>query len=279
MLDRARDFLARRNLDESRLDAELLVAHVLGLDRLHLFLQLDRPVTEPEIDRARDLLVRRAAHEPVAYLTGQREFYGRPFRVDARVLIPRPETELLVDLARERAKSMGPSPRVADVGTGSGCIAITVALEVPESRVVAVDRSAAALEVARANAAALGAEVRFVRADGTEALGHGLALVLCNPPYVTPEAAASLAPEVREHEPPEALLAPPGDPDHWLRRLLEAAPSLLAEGGALLVELGHDQSERAHALAGEFGFAPVVHDDLAGIGRVLEVRRAAGRRR
>jgi release factor glutamine methyltransferase len=270
MLERAREFLARKGLEESRLDAELLVADALGLDRLHLFLQLDRPIVEVDVIRARDLLVRRAAHEPVAYLTGLREFYGRPFAVDPRVLIPRPETELLVDLARERAKALDHPPRVADIGTGSGCIAVTLALELPGSEVVAVDSSAAALEVAQANATSLAADVRFVQADGTEALEGSFDLLLSNPPYIAPETADSLAPEVRDHEPLEALFAPPGDPDHWVRRLVCAAPKLLADGGALLIELGHDQAERARAFAGEQGLAATLHEDLARIPRVLE---------
>src|SRR5262245_2610659 len=122
MLGLAREFLVRKGASEARLSAELLVAHALGLDRLHLFLQLDRPVSEGEVARARDLLVRRGRGEPVAYITGRREFYGRAFEVDPNVLIPRPETELIVDLVRARAK---PGARIADIGTGSGCLAVT----------------------------------------------------------------------------------------------------------------------------------------------------------
>ena len=271
MLARAKGFLARKGVDEARLDGELLVAHALGLDRLQLFLQLDRPLTSGDVARARELLVRRGKREPVAYLTGEREFYGRPFAVDRRVLIPRPETELLIDRARELAAGLERPPRIADVGTGSGCLAITAALEIEGSEVRAVDCSAAALEVARANAERLGAAVHLVLGDGPEALEGTFDLVLSNPPYVDPAGRDELEPEVREHEPAEALFAPRGDPDHWVRRLLAAAP--LADGGRLLVELGLGQAERALALAAEGGREARIHSDLAGVARVLEAQR------
>ena len=331
MLGRGREFLARKGLAEARLEAELLVAHALGLDRLRLFLALERPVQPAEVERARALLMRRAAREPVAHLTGTREFYGRPFAVDRRVLIPRPETELLIDLARARAggrrvgRSRGrfpveagasepdgpepggparspatlpgggpaaeePSsrertaPRVVDYGTGSGCLAITAALELEGARVLAVDDSAEALEVARANAGRLGAEeVAFELAEAPEelsperlvaVLGGAPNLVLSNPPYVRPDEREGLAPEVRDHEPALALFAPEGDPDHWVRRLAGFAAGALAPGGALLCELGADQGERALELARAAGLEPRLHRDLAGVARVLEAVRA-----
>ncbi len=325
MLELGRDFLRRHDVPGARRDAELLVAHALGLERLQLFLQLDRPVSGEEIDRARELLVRRSKREPVAYVTGVREFYGRPFRVDRSVLVPRPETELLVDVARARlaprAEAANPppddaptpgvtsepggspepveasapaagahaddapgrgdaaaeGPAVADLGTGSGCLAVTLALELPGARVVASDVSAAALEVARGNAERLGAAVAFVEGDGPAALEPARAgvpawdLLVCNPPYVDPAERAELEPDVRDHEPAGALFAPAGDPDHWVRRLLDEALPWLAPGGALLVELGAGQGPRVLALARERGLAARLHPDLAGIPRVLEV--------
>lgn len=274
MLARAREFLGRKQLPEARLEAELLVAHALGLDRLKLFLSLDRPVTPGEVDRARQGLVRRGKREPVAHLTGTREFYGRPFTVDGRVLVPRPETELLVDLARDRSSALDHAPRIADIGTGSGCIAITLALELEGSAVRAIDISPEALEVARANAETLGAEVEFVCGDGPEALGEGpLDLLVSNPPYIAPAERESLAPEVRDWEPELALFLPANDPDHWLRRLLDTAAQRLQPGGTLLVELGLGQSERALELARERGFEASVHKDFAGIPRVLDATR------
>lgn len=275
MLALAREFLARKRLPEARLDAELLVAHALGLDRLHLFLALDRPVTPTEVARGRELLVRRSKREPTAHLTGRREFYGRAFAVTRDVLVPRPESELLVD--RARVLSAGrTAPRVGDVGTGSGCLAITLALELADARVTAVDISAAALAVARANAERLGAAVELREGDGPRALAAAAPfdVLVANPPYVRPEEAAALEPEVREHEPALALFLPAGKPDHWLLRLLDEAWPLVAADGALLIELGAGQAPRALELARARGLAVRCERDLAGIERVLEVTRA-----
>ena len=282
MLRMARDFLERKAVDEARLEAELLVAHALGTDRLGVYMRLDQPVVAPEIDRARDLLVRRGRREPVAYITGQREFYGRPFHVTRDVLIPRPETELLVDRARELAAahaSREAGLTLGDFGTGSGCIAITLALEVPGARVHGVDSSATALECALGNARRLEADVRLVAGDSPSALCRGdgapaaLDFLLSNPPYVTPEEAADLAPEVRDFEPSTALFAPAGKPHYWLERLLDEGLELLSPGGVLLVELGHRQQETAHELARQRGLEARVHPDLDGVGRVFEVTR------
>jgi release factor glutamine methyltransferase len=272
MLARAREFLERKAIPSARLEAELLVAHALGLDRLHLFLQLDRPASPAEVERARELLVRRAKREPTAYITGRKEFYGRALAVTRDVLVPRPETELVVDLARERLRGRE-APLVGDVGTGSGCLAIAIALEHPGARVRAVDVSPAALAVARANAAALAASVEFIEGDGPAELGPGpFDLIVSNPPYVRPDELADLEPEVRDWEPRLALLLPADDADSWLKRLLGEAVERLERGGALLVELGASQSERALALAGERGLAARVHRDLTGVPRVLDVQ-------
>lgn len=274
----AREFLARKELDEARLEAELLVAHALGLDRLGLFLQLDRPVTPEEVDAARDLLVRRGRREPVAYIVGRREFYGRDFEVGPGVLVPRPETELLVDLAREEAaaRPAGATLEVFDLGTGSGCLAVTLALEVEGAAVTAVDLSEEAVRRARGNADRLGARVQVVHGDGLEALARlgPVDMLVSNPPYVTLEERDSLAPEVRDHEPELALFAPEGDPDHWVRRLVQAAPAALRPGGVLLVELGADQGARSLELARAAGLAADLVADLARIPRVLRARRA-----
>jgi len=280
VLERGRTFLERKGVEEWRLDAELLVAFALGLDRLRLFLELECPVSPEELDRARQLLVRRASGVPTAYLTGQREFYGRPFRVGPGVLVPRPETELLVDLARERLAAQGDdgertaAPRLAELGTGSGCIAVTMALEVEGLEVSAVELSPAALEFARANAEALGAEVRFLEGDGLAPLAaHGpFDVLLSNPPYVDRASAGALQREVVAHEPPEALFAPDGDPDHWVRVLVREGPGLVTPGGTVLVELGADQGARALDLARGAGLDGRLHEDLAGIERVLELR-------
>jgi release factor glutamine methyltransferase len=277
MLAMARTFLERKQVEEARLEAELLIAHALDIDRLGLFMQLDRPIEAPDVDAARDLLVRRGRREPVAYITGRREFYGRSFEVGPGVLIPRPETELLVDLARERC----PEPadrRAADLGCGSGCIGVTLALELPGLAVWGFDRSEDALAFTGLNAERLGAELKLAGGDGFEALAmavaeHGLFhLLLCNPPYVRPEERADLAPEVRDFEPDLALYAPAGDPDSWVRELIARSRELVLPGGHVLVELGADQASRARALAGEFRLEVALHTDLAGIERVLELQ-------
>lgn len=277
MLAMARTFLERKQVEEARLEAELLIAHALETDRLGLFMQLDRPVEAPDVDAARDLLVRRGRREPVAYITGRREFYGRSFEVGPGVLIPRPETELLVDLARERC----PEPadrRAADLGCGSGCIGVTLALELPGLAVWGFDRSEDALAFTGLNAERLGAELKLAGGDGFEALAaavaeHGLFhLLLCNPPYVRPEERADLAPEVRDFEPDLALYAPADDPDSWVRELVARSRELVLPGGHVLVELGADQASRARALAGESRLEVALHTDLAGIERVLELQ-------
>lgn len=270
MLARGHEFLAQRGVEAPRREAELLVAHALGLGRLQLFLALDRPLERDEIVRGRELLTRRGKREPTAYLTGKREFYGREFRVGPGVLVPRPESELLVDRARALLAGCS-APRLADVGTGSGCLAVTLALELPSSRVLALDVSARALEQARANAARLGAEVEFAQGDGLAPLAGRFDLVLSNPPYVDPATRAALAPEVREHEPPEALFAPAGDADHWVRRLLAEAPPFLAGGGHLLVELGHEQGARVAPALAASAVPWRFERDLERHQRVLEV--------
>jgi len=276
MLARAREWLARHAPEEARLEAELLVAHALGLKRLELFLALDRPLAAGELERARELLRRRAQRVPVAYLTGTREFYGREFAVGPAVLIPRPETELIVDLARSwwRERGAPAGARAADFGTGSGCLAISLALECAGLEVCASDVSAEALECARANAQRLGARVELRLGDGLSALeqpqSEGYDLLVSNPPYVEPERAHELAPELR-HEPALALYAPVGAPDTWAERLLRFAARRLRPGGVLLVELGLGQAERLRDCAARLGLArePRFERDAARIERVL----------
>ncbi len=281
MLRMAREFLERKGIEEARLDAELLVGHALGLDRLQLYCELDRPITDAELSNARELLVRRSRHEPTAYVTGKREFYGRDFSVRSGVLIPRPETELIVDRVRELAADYEGEIGLADLGTGSGCLAVTLALELKEARVWGTDISEEAVEIARENAQLLEAEADFRVADGVAGLrdivaerGAPLDVIVSNPPYVETGEADSLAPEVRDYEPDGALFAPEGDPDHWARVLLESGRELLAGDGKLLVELGHMQAVRVLAMAEELGWSASMHKDLDGVSRVFEARPA-----
>ncbi len=269
----AREFLVRKGLESAQLEADLLVAHALGTDRLGMLLKLEERVAPDQLDAAREALVRRGRREPVAYITGRREFYGRPFLVGAGVLIPRPETELLVDQAREVLEERGDDAapaRVLDIGTGSGCLAVTLALEVEGLRPHAVDASEDALAWARQNGTALEADVEWIHGDGFDVLKRGAPwdLVVSNPPYIDPAHAEQLSPDVRDHEPAIALFGPANDPDLWARELVQNASRFLAPGGVLLVELGHDQAARLEGLVPGIQLVP----DLSSVPRVLRLQ-------
>ncbi|GIW70893.1 MAG: release factor glutamine methyltransferase [Planctomycetota bacterium] len=284
VLAAAAQALAHRGIAEARLDAEWLLAHALGLGRLDLYLQMDRPLTGPERARYRAAVRRRLAREPLAYITGSAAFYSLELQVDRSVLVPRPETELLVDRALEvlRARPPGAPPALAaDVGTGSGAIAIALARFGGErlAEVHAIDLSAEALALARANVERHGLSGRVVLHQG-DLVGPlapwagRLALLVSNPPYVAEHERSALPPEVL-HEPPAALFAGP-DGLAVIRRLLAAAPAVLAPGGTVLVEIGWRQGAAVLALARAAGLAePRLHRDLEGHERVLEARRPA----
>jgi len=252
-------------LDSPRLTAELLLAHVLHTSRVRLYTDLDRPLEAGELAAYRGLIARRAAGEPTSYLTGTREFYGRTFAVDPRVLVPRPETELLVEAVLQ-AVPRDAEVRVLDLCTGSGCVGITLALERPRARVLATDTSPGAVEVARANAAALGPADRF-----EARLGDLLApvegeppfdVVVANPPYVPTGELPTLSPEVRR-EPPLAL---DGGADGLdvVRRIAEEAPRRLVPGGLLALEIGDGQGPAVHSLLEAAGYGSVrIERDLA----------------
>ena len=269
----ATDDFRARGIDTPRLDAELLLGHALSITRIQLIVDAKRPLSNEELGRFRDLVKRRRAREPVAYILGQREFYGRLFRVDRRVLVPRPDTECLVEAALERTSGISLSARVLDLCTGSGCVAITLARERPTTRVVGSDVSEDALAVARENALRLGAyNVAFGRGDlfeGVEALmrsassarsassGFGrFDVVTANPPYIPAGEIPGLQPEIREHEPRLALL---GGPDGLsvVARVVEGAPAVLSDGGVLAVEVAAGQAEAAEALFRQRGFTEI----------------------
>ncbi len=278
---RASAFLGNRGVPSARLDAEILLAHVLGVRRLDLYLEHERRLAPREVDAYRELLRRRGEREPVGYLTGEREFFGLRIRVSPAVLVPRPETEGLVEeaLAFLRGREAeGRSTLAADVGTGSGCVAVALARGIPSLRIVATDRSAAALAVARENARAHGVErrVRFARADFLEAiLDRRLDLVVSNPPYVDPSGKDALPREVRDHEPPEALFVPSGDPLAFVRALARGAARTLRPGGVLLLEIAAGSREGVEAELLRSGLRGISsRRDLAGFERI--VRSEAG---
>jgi release factor glutamine methyltransferase len=263
----ARALAAHADAGEAVRDAQVLLGHALGASRAWLRAHDgDHPEAARVLHYER-LLSGRAAGQPVAQLLGAREFYGRSFRITPDVLIPRPETETLVEAALQKLPP-GRSQAVLDLGTGSGCIAVTLALERPATAVTAVERSPAALEVARANALQLGARVEFLSGDwfGPVA-GRRFDLVVANPPYVAAGDPHLRRGDVR-FEPAEALAAG-ADGLRDLRRIIDGAPASLCEGGWLLVEHGHDQSEACRDLLAGAGFVELLRlADLAGVPRV-----------
>jgi release factor glutamine methyltransferase len=252
---------------DARLDARVLAAHVLRVDAAWLIAHDTDPVADASCIAFDTLLKQRLAGKPIAYLVGAREFYGRPFQVSPDVLIPRPETELLVEQALARIPS-DRAMNVLDLGTGSGCIAITLALERPLARVTAVDRSPAALAIARRNAALLNARVDFLNSDWFAALAERrFDLIVSNPPYIASADPHLACGDVR-FEPLTALAAGTAGLDD-LRALAAAAPAHLKPGGTLLLEHGYDQAGRVLALLRANGFRHLRSwADLAGIQRI-----------
>lgn len=268
----ATDDFRAKGIENPRLDAELIVAHALGITRTQVIIDAARPLDGPELSALRELVKRRRAREPVAYLRGEREFHGLPFRVDSRVLIPRPDTETLVDAALERTRHVSLSMRLADLCTGSGCVAIAIARERPTAKIWATDLSEDALSVARENAARLGAyNVAFRAGDLFAALPEGTQLdaVVANPPYIATTEIETLQPDIKDFEPRIAL---DGGPDGLaiVRRIVEEAPRWLVPGGLLALELGAGEAPAVTALFAERGFRDVrVHRDYARIERVV----------
>jgi len=263
-------FFARSGVDSPRLTAEILLAHALGCDRMRLYLDFDKPLGEKELAVFRELVKRRAAGEPAAYLTGRKEFYGRSFRADRRALIPRPETELVVEAALRALPEAGAA---LDLCAGSGCIGVTLALERPGARVVLADLSADALALARENAAALGAKVELVQGDLYAPLPAGLRfdVIAANPPYVPTPEVPKLAREL-SHEPELSIDGGEGGLG-VAPRLIAGAPGRLVPGGTLVVEMHESHAEILPRLCREAGFASAeTFRDLAGLPRYAVAR-------
>jgi release factor glutamine methyltransferase len=265
VLERARDTLSAAGIADARLDAELLLRHVTGWDAAALIVRSGEALPGATLRRFDDLVGQRALRRPIQHLTGIAHFWRHEFRVTPDVLIPRPETETLVRVALDLKPR-----RALELGVGSGCISAALLRELPSLEVVAVDVSAAALELARENLAALGVldRVQLVLADGLADVSGAFDLVVSNPPYVESGALAGLAPELR-HEP---LLALDGGPDGLgaIRQLCAEAPARLERPGALVLELGMGQADVVAELLRAAGAAEVeAFDDLAGIPRVV----------
>lgn len=247
-------WLGSRGVESPRLDAELLLAHVLGCERLKLYLDWDKPLTELEISAMRELIRRRGTERaPVSRLVGKREFYGRKFTVDEGVFSPRPETEGLVDRTLDLLDSdpamQVERPVVFDVGCGSGCVIVTLAAERPKPRYLASDVSPAAIASATGNAKALGVQERVELREGALLAGYEgpLHILVSNPPYVKTTEKAELPPEVRDHDPDVALYSGEDGLD-CTRALEQAGARLLVPGGAIMLELGEDHEKPAVAI-------------------------------
>ena len=266
------DYFAGRGIDSPRLDAELLLAETLGLDRVGLYLNFERPLLANELAAYRERVRRRAGREPLAYLLGTAEFWSLPLKVTPDVLIPRPDTELLVEQALQRVT--GPA-RVLDVGTGSGALAIALAHERPEWQVTALDISPRALAVAEGNARDNGVAERITLVEGNLiALPSGpFELIVANPPYIPHRELAELMPEVRDFEPHLALDGGADGLDAY-RALAGQAGRVLTPGGWLLVEVGMGQAPAVQALFAAAGLTELYNAlDLAGIERVVGGRK------
>jgi len=261
---------------EASLDAGLLARDVLGWDRATLLVREDEPPTLEFIERFCARIERRERREPVAYIRGVQEFWGRDFIVSPAVLIPRPETELIVEDTLQLPGLDKLPSRICDIGTGSGCLAVTLAAELPNSRIVATDTSPGALQVARANAERhrVAGRIEFREGEYLAGATDPFHVIVSNPPYVSEEDYATLAPEVHDHEPASALVAG-ADGLHDIREILDLAATALMPGGVLLMEIGFDQADVIPLRVGALPRLTLmgISRDLQGLARVAVVQR------
>lgn len=277
VIQRSTTFLASKGVESPRLNAEWLVASALGIDRMKLYMQFDRPLAEAQLADMRSKVGRRAKREPLQYILGSAAFHELTLKVDRRALIPRPETEQLVDLALSSLEENDREYRILDLGTGTGAIALALAFSLPQADILAVDESEDALELAAENALLCGLQnrVRFQRSSWYEALeGEGpFDLIVSNPPYLTGEEMESAEPEVKDYEPHAALFAESeGMAD--LEVIVKGAFERLASGGQLWLETGIGHRKQLLGLCGEVGFAEAEGlDDWSGRARFVRARR------
>ncbi|MGC6454973.1 MAG: peptide chain release factor N(5)-glutamine methyltransferase [Coraliomargaritaceae bacterium] len=258
---RTTDFFRAKAVPNPKLDTDLLLAHVLGLRRLDLYLDMDRPLTEAQLNTLRPMVKRRADREPLQYILGTVEFCGLQLKVDARALIPRPETEELVEKVIRMVES--PPKQILELGTGSGAIAIALAQAFRVAQITAVDFSAQAICLAKENTEAGRPDIpiRFLQGSWFEPLeaGERFDLIISNPPYLTEEEMTTAEPEVTQYEPRSALVAGLDGLDD-IRQIIEIAPSYLSAGGILVLETGMDQHERMKEWAISAGFSETYSD-------------------
>lgn len=260
-----------KGIESPRLDAEVLLSHILGRERIYLYVHFDEPLEPAELARYREAIKQRVQRVPVAYIIGEKEFMGLTFKVTADTLVPRPDTEILVQAAVERLRARGETPRFADIGTGSGAICLSILHFLPKAQADTVDISPAARAVAEENAAALGASDRVTFHTGdllAPLAGQCYDAILSNPPYIPDGDIAALAPEVRLKEPRTALAGGKDGLDFY-RRLTADAPAHLKDGGFLAVEVGIHQAAPVATLAVPAFSHTEILKDYAGIERVV----------
>ena len=276
-LREASQILQGAGVPEARREAGSLLSFIIARDRTFLISHAEDQLNEPSLDQFREAVERRAAGEPLQYITGLQDFFGREFCVTPDVLIPRPETELLVEAALE-AVGRDNAPLICDVGTGSGCIGVTLLCEISKARAVALDKSPSALEIAKFNAAKLSVADRavFTVSDCFESLDsreYQFDLIASNPPYVSAGVVPGLQREVRDHEPLVAL-SPGPDGLSMIRRLLQEAPAFLKQNGYLIMEIGFDQGEKLQSLVDTDVWRSLeLRPDLQGIPRIVVLQK------
>ncbi len=264
-------YFKEKGIESPRLDAEVLLSHILGRERIYLYVHFDEPLEPAELARYREAIKQRVQRVPVAYIIGEKEFMGLTFKVTEDTLVPRPDTEILVQAAIERLRARGDAPRFADIGTGTGAICLSVLHFLPKAQADTVDISPAARAVAEENAAALEVanRVTFHTGDLLAPLaGQCYDAILSNPPYIPDGDIAALAPEVRLKEPRTALAGGKDGLDFY-RRLMADAPALLKDGSFLAVEIGIHQAAPVAALAVPSFSRTEILKDYAGIERVV----------
>jgi release factor glutamine methyltransferase len=270
--------LESAGVPEARREATSLLSFILGKDRTFLISHAEDQVADDSLERFHEFVERRATGEPLQYITGVQDFYGREFRVTPDVLIPRPETELLVEAALQIIGDSGAAPLICDVGTGSGCIAVTLLCEIAKAQAIAIDKSPAALEIAKLNAQNLSVADRalFVVSDCFKALDsseHQFDLIVSNPPYVAAAALTGLQREVRDHEPVVAL-SPGPDGLSVIHRLIDEGPAFIKPGGYMLMEIGFDQGEALTRLVDGIAWElREIRPDLQGIPRIVVLQK------
>lgn len=269
------EYFREKEIENPRLEAEVLLAHLLGVDRVGLYLTYDKPIKEEELKAYREMIQRRTAWEPIAYILGYKEFWSLRFKVSPECLIPRPETEHLVEEVLRTGGQLKPPLRMLEIGTGCGAVAIVLAKELKDTQIVATDISPHALALAQENARAQGVEekIKFIHGDLFPSGEVPFCLIVSNPPYIPTEEILQLAPEVRDYEPLTAL---EGGEDgmRFFREIARGAADFLIEGGWLLLEMGKGQALQVANTIEREGFTHVeLVPDYAGVKRVVKAKR------